>query len=471
MKRRLLTRFIIGYFIFGVAGFLAISTITSQLTHNHAIDKEAESMYRQANYLAAEYGPLFVDKKVLPDSNALYTVRSVARYLDSDVMILSSSGEILYDTNGRIGPIAGFEPSISGSSYVFEGDFFGLYESTMLSVIAPINTRYQLKGYVIIHKDKDVIWESADSIFNYNYISMIILLFLALLFLAIYVVYVHVPVRKLTRLTQKYADGDFTPRASLNRSDELGQLGNSLDYMAGEIEKLNDYQSKFIANISHDFRSPLTSIKGYLEAIQDGTIPPEMQEKYIGIVLAETERLNKLTSNLLSLNKLAQGIILEYSDFDINEMIRKIILTFEQTCAKKKIQFELTFADNTGFVTADYGKIQQVMYNLIDNAIKFSNSQSTINISTIEKGEKLLISIKDHGIGIPKDSIEKIFDRFYKTDLSRGKDKKGTGLGLSIVKEILTAHKTKIDVISTEGTGTEFIFSLPLASDNEKSLH
>ena len=278
---------------------------------------------------------------------------------------------------------------------------------------------------------------------------------------------IYLPIRKLTKLTKGYADGDLSARAHFKRVDELGQLANSLDFMAGEIDKLNDYQNKFIANVSHDFRSPLTSIKGYLEAMLDGTIPPELYEKYLNIVLFETERLNKLTGSLLTLNNMNQGMILEISSFDINEIIRKTILTFEGVCSQKKIQFNLTFSDKNTFVDADYGKIQQVIYNLIDNAIKFSNSSSFINISTYEKGEKIFISVKDFGMGIPKDNIEKIWDRFYKSDLSRGKDKKGTGLGLSIVKEIINAHKTTIDVISTEGTGTEFIFSLPKAQTED----
>lgn len=125
------------------------------------------------------------------------------------------------------------------------------------------------------------------------------------------------------------------------------------------------------------------------------------------------------------------------------------------------VSIELILSGKVLFVTGDVGKIQQVLYNLIDNAIKFSHNNSTITIETTEKNEKVFISVKDTGIGIPKDSIKKVWDRFYKSDYSRGKDKKGTGLGLTIVKEIIQAHNENIDVISTEGIGTEFIFSLP----------
>ena len=146
--------------------------------------------------------------------------------------------------------------------------------------------------------------------------------------------------------------------------------------------------------------------------------------------------------------------------FDLNLVIKRIIETFEGTCKSKEIKFHLTFSDKSIIVNADLEKISQVLYNLVDNAIKFSHHNSTIYIQVNERGEKVFISVKDTGIGIPKESISKIWERFYKTDLSRGKDKKGTGLGLSIVKEIINAHQENIDVISTEGVGTEFTFSL-----------
>ena len=238
--------------------------------------------------------------------------------------------------------------------------------------------------------------------------------------------------------------------------------------MANEIAKSEDNQKKFVANVSHDFRSPLTSIKGYLEAMLDGTIPPQMHEKYLHIVLNETKRLTKLTNGLLQLNNLnTRGMLLERTDFDINQVIRNTAATFEGICTSKMIGIELVLTGEILIVHADYDKIQQVLYNLLDNAIKFSHNDSIIKIETTEKSNKVLVSVKDNGIGIPKDSLKLIWDRFYKTDLSRGKDKKGTGLGLSIVKEIIHSHGEHINVVSTEGVGTEFIFTLSKVDDEE----
>ena len=149
--------------------------------------------------------------------------------------------------------------------------------------------------------------------------------------------------------------------------------------------------------------------------------------------------------------------------FDINETIKTTANTFEGICTERKIRLELILSGRELFVWADMEQIQQVLYNLLDNAIKFSEDNSSIILETTEKNGTVFVSVKDHGCGIPKESLSKIWDRFYKTDSSRGKDRKGTGLGLSIVKEILNAHNQNINVISTEGVGTEFIFTLEKA--------
>jgi signal transduction histidine kinase len=289
------------------------------------------------------------------------------------------------------------------------------------------------------------------------------------LILIIFTFVVYRPLRKITNAADHYARGEFDDVIQVHSNDEIGHLANTLNFMAKELGAHEEDQRKFVSNVSHDFRSPLTSIKGYVEAMIDGTIPVEMQDKYLNIILSETERLNKLTQSLLELNRFGQhGMMLDIADFDINNLIRKTLLTFEGRCKDKGITFDLVLTGQELLVRADMSKIQQVIHNLIDNAVKFSHHDSSITIETRVKNEKVLISVKDTGIGIPADSIKKIWERFYKTDLSRGKDKKGTGLGLSIVKEIIQAHQENINVVSTEGVGTEFIFTLPLS---EKDKH
>ena len=160
-------------------------------------------------------------------------------------------------------------------------------------------------------------------------------------------------------------------------------------------------------------------------------------------------------------------MLLDINRFNINAVIRNTAASFEGTCRQKMIAIELILTGDELYVKADVGKIQQVLYNLLDNAIKFSHEDSIIRIETTEKHNKVFVSVKDSGIGIPKDELKQIWERFYKSDLSRGRDKKGTGLGLSITREIIRSHGENINVISTEGVGSEFIFSLPVAADEE----
>ena len=300
-----------------------------------------------------------------------------------------------------------------------------------------------------------------DALIQPVYITVLVIYILSFSILIGFQFMVYRPLRQITEVAREYASGNLDYEIPVTSGDEIGYLSASLNYMSTQLQDMDDYQKKFIGNVSHDFRSPLTSIKGYLEAMADGTIPPEMQERYFKILLFETERLRDLTEDLLSLNEFdTKSLLLDYTTFDIHEVIKKTVDSFEGTCAQKDISIELILSSKAQNVTADKRKIQQVLYNLVDNAIKFSPNDSEITIETREKNGKIFVSVKDNGIGIPKKSITKIWDRFYKTDLSRGKDKKGTGLGLAIVKEVIQAHNENINVVSTEGVGTEFIFSL-----------
>jgi signal transduction histidine kinase len=361
--------------------------------------------------------------------------------------------------------INGFDPASIGNRSYTIGDYYGMFSGNVLSVSAPITGNYNTYGYVLIHLPISEINQSQNGILSILYITSAVLFGLSLIILLVFTQTVYLPLRKITVGANEYAAGNLDYRIDVKTHDEMGYLSDTLNYMSDELNKMEEYQKNFIANVSHDFRSPLTSIKGYLEAILDGTIPAEMYEKYLSRVISETERLHKLTESMLTLNSLDARGYLSRTNFDINRVIKDTAASFEGTCESKNVSFDLTFSDDIQMVFADLGKIQQVMYNLIDNAIKFSHHDSTIYIQASGRYEKIFVSVKDTGIGIPKDSLKKIWERFYKTDLSRGKDKKGTGLGLSIVKEIIQAHGENIDVVSTEGVGTEFIFSLPRSTN------
>lgn len=472
MKRTLYLKILAGYAAFGVLGFLTIAVFTSRLTLNYITEDTASNLYRESNLLAANYAANYYrGTMTLDDVTAHFN--AVATYLDAETQVINPNGQILIHSGSDSyeGTVENFDITAFGSSYYQTGTFFDTFSEDTLSVFSPITINYKVRGYVLIHKPVQDLVSLKDGFINISYMTLAVIFLCAFVVLGLFTYAVYIPIRKITRAAKDYSEGNFDAQIDIHSNDEIGYLAASLNYMATELSTLEEDQRKFIANVSHDFRSPLTSIKGYVEAIMDGTIPHEMQDKYLNIILFETERLNKLTQSMLELNKYgAKGTMLDISSFDINNTIKLVVQSFEGTCQEKKISFELILTGHTSFVWADMSKIQQVLYNLIDNAIKFSNPDSTITIETTEKNEKVFISVKDTGIGIPKDSLKKIWERFYKTDLSRGKDKRGTGLGLAIVKEIISAHNENINVISTEGVGTEFIFTLPLKQDKNEAI-
>lgn len=473
MKRTLFIKFLLGYLLFGVLAFGVLFLFTQHAVVSQLEKHEARQLYRGSALIASEYATEFTNSTLsLEDFQT--QMETISSYLSSEIWVVDGQGRILFDstdvsvgrnaTDTQYTVIPNFDISDFGNQYYMIGDFYGTFSEDTMTVFSPVTSNYRVLHYVLLHKPISEVTASATSLVNIASLTVGLVFLCAFIILLLFTYSVYWPLHKITKVAQSYAKGNFSKKIELHTNDEIGYIANTMNYMANELNTLEDDQRKFISNVSHDFRSPLTSIKGYVEAIQDGTIPPEIQGKYLNIILFETERLNKLTQSLIDLNKFGHhGIMLDIADFDINRMIKTTILTFEGTCEKKGLSFDLVLTGQELFVTGDMSKIQQVFYNLIDNATKFSHNNSAIKIETSIKNEKVLISIKDSGIGIPADSIKKIWDRFYKTDLSRGKDKKGTGLGLSIVKEIIQAHNEHINVISTEGVGTEFIFTLPLS--------
>lgn len=464
MKHTLYRKFLFAYLLFGFLSFLTIALFTSNLTLNHLTRQKADDLYKEATLVSSQYASSYYNNTM--DLQTVHShLQALDTYMSAQIWIINPQGTIIANSreplNSEQVTIEGFNPASNSHSFYSTGNFYGMFSENTLSVIYPITSGITVKGYIALHTSMTQITQSRDKILNISYISLCVIFLLSTIILIVFTYMVFMPLRKITAATNEYANGNFKHQISINKDDEIGRLAHSLNFMASELDASEEYQKKFIANISHDFRSPLTSIKGYLEAILDGTIPAEMQEKYLNIVLSETARLNKLTQSMLSLNKLnSKELMLEKTNFDINKVIKDTAASFGGSCMEKNLSIELILTGKSLYVFADMSKIQQVLYNLIDNAIKFSNNNSTICIETTEKNEKVLISVKDTGIGIPKDSINQIWDRFYKIDTSRGKDKKGTGLGLSIVKEIVQVHNENINVVSTEEVGTEFIFTL-----------
>lgn len=473
MKRKLHLKLLACYLIFAVLAIGLLSTLTQNITDEFLRQNEAQQMYRESTLMASDLKDVFSENSTkLEDMKQ--SLEASAKYMSAEIWIIDVHGNLYFDSNspsiqtyaeqGTPKVLEDFNIQDFGNSYYQTGNFYNSFYEDTLTVFCTITSDYKVQGYVLIHKPMTAVLAQSTGIVDIAFLSVTIVLICAAILLVVFNFIVYKPIQKITNVAEGYARGDFSKRIAVDTNDEIGYLAGTLNYMATELDTFEEEQRKFISNVSHDFRSPLTSIKGYIEAMIDGTIPVEMQEKYLNIILFETERLNKLTQNILDLNQFGnRGMSLEITEFDINQMIRTTTMTFEGVCNKKGLSFDLLLTGSELFVKGDMGKIQQVLYNLIDNATKFANNKTAITIETNIRNEKVLISVKDKGIGIPSDSVKKVWERFYKTDQSRGRDKKGSGLGLAIVKEIVQAHNENINVISTEGVGTEFIFTLPLS--------
>lgn len=468
MKYSLVLKLIAIELITSIILFAFINTVGINYIRQMLLRDEADRLYDAARKISTEYIISYTEASEgsLASTTPKKYFSSLSDVAGISIWVISRGGDLLINTEDFFSPEINLNtvyPDFLSEPIQYGVELPGLMKEPMLSVIFPVadRTNFTVRGYLALHSP---ISKTHAKALRYtdvlNICLFVFIILLSIILVLIYFIFIY-PLNKIIKAAKEYGKGHFDYTLDFKTYDSYEDLANTLVFLKDRLKNLKDYQKKFIANISHDFRSPLTSMRGYTQAMLDGTIPPEMHEKYLEIILFETERLTKLTSGLLELNNFENhGVILDIVSFDINSIIKHTAASFEGVCKRKKITLELEFSSPELYIDADLGKIQQVLYNLIDNAIKFSHNDSSIQIIVEERGEKAFVSVKDHGIGIPQDSVMKIWDRFYKTDLSRGKDKKGTGLGLSITKEIINTHGEQITVTSTEGEGTTFCFSL-----------
>ena len=471
MKSKMMMKAVGVFAAFALSSFLMVYLFGAARIRNYQTQAEAEALYNEAAALASSYAEKFYTSDVTLEE--LYTQLSVlAQYLESDIRVITKTGRILIDTASDYTTdyevIEDFDPTAAGGSTYTVGTFYDCFDEDMINVIAPVTVEYSVRGYVTIHEPLTVAIADVNETINIFYLIYLLILLCALAVLfVVYALFVR-PVRSLRKVSQEYANHDFSsPVPVSGNGDELHEIGSALQSMGTELNTLEEDQRKFISNVSHDFRSPLTTIRGYANAMLDGTIPPEEQGKYLEIIIFETERLTKLTQNILDLNKYSgNATLLHRSRFDINEVIKTTAASFEVIGRQKGMRMDLILTGRTMYVWADKDRIQQVLYNLIDNAMKFGYNDSVVTVETTQRSGKVYVSVRDNGVGIAKENLSKIWERFYKTDASRGKDKRGTGLGLSIVKEIIQSHGETINVISTENAGTDFTFTLTGAEED-----
>jgi len=365
---------------------------------------------------------------------------------------------------------------------VLTGDFFGFFKddafkgkgSSWLTVqmpfqVIPSDGKQETIAAVYLLTPVPEVQRLRTEVFRLFIFSGGVAIFLSIILVYIFSLRFTRPLKQINNAAKIIAGGEFRNRLVVNTEDEIGQLADSFNQMVEDLQKLEEMRRGFIANVSHELRTPMTSIRGFIEGILDGTIPQDRQEYYLIIVRDETNRLNRLVNDLLDLAKMESGeITLNIKPFDINELVRICVIKLETLITSKSLEIEANFENDNLLVIADRDSIERVIINLLHNAVKFSNENGRIILETVKNKDKVQILIKDNGVGIDESEQKRIWDRFYKSDKSRGKDKNGTGLGLAIVKNILNEHKQDIWVESEIGLGTTFTFTLDYFKNNSE---
>lgn len=342
----------------------------------------------------------------------------------------------------------------------------GMYDSNRYVVAQPIKVESDdILGFVFVTNVIDNMLGAWSTFLSITAVVTLAVFIGALVISLVYSKRMARPLDEMAAASRKFARGDFSVRVKQedDTSDEMGSLIDSFNKMADSLEKAEARRSEFIANISHELRTPMTTISGFADGILDGTIPKDQEEKYLRSIRDETRRLSRLVRDMLDVSQMKARASdpSKRTVFDLTELVLQTLLSFESRATKKNLDVDPQLPDNHIMVRADKDAITQVIYNLLDNAVKFAHEGTCITLRLYKDNGKAYVSVKDVGETIPPDDLPFIFDRFHKSDRSRSLDTTGVGLGLYLVKTIINSHDEDIAVRSEDGV-TEFVFTLPL---------
>lgn len=406
-------------------------------------------------------------------------VRAFSDNIHADILVTDVEGaQLLHYYNTDSPPE---ESQITGKimtqalngSYTEMGTLDGKYNRRCYIVGVPIQVKDDNGGTVSI----GAVFAVSDlvqlTVFREEAIKMFLLAGIAAFMISFGIVWIFSyklaqPLRRMAAAARSFGAGDFSVRVEVCSNDEIGQLAQAFNNMAETLSSSESMNRNFIANVSHELKTPMTTIAGFIDGILDGTIPREKERYYLNIVSQEVKRLSRLVKTMLDLSKIDSGELkLHPARFDLSNTIFLALLSFEKNIEEKNIEIRGLENCEPEFVDGDPDMIHQVLYNLLENAVKFTNRDGYIEITTKDQGERHMVTIRNSGPGIPADEVGMIFDRFYKTDKSRSQDKNGMGLGLYIVKTIIKLHGGEICVSSVENEYTQFQFWLPNLSEKD----
>lgn len=468
-----------------LASFFILGTALMVFVGNFMTDEILTTTQNNAKKLADTTSRLLSSQFIYenPDGTVMVLCKNIELIADStksDVYICNANGEVIVCAD----VISGFNPENEKNCPYHEGynipqsyvnkikdesilEFSTLgnvYDEKCSIAMEPIYIQGQYLGFCVVATPyAGTISDALEHIFVMFLLSAAIAL--AIITIAVYFMTGKIakPIRNLETATTRYAEGDFSYRVpELHSNDELSSLITKFNAMASSLSALEDSRRSFVANVSHEFKTPMTTIGGFINGILDGTIPEEKQPYYLNIVSSEIDRLSRMVNMMLNISKIETGnVTMTFDTFDITQKLVSTFLGFEQLISEKNIEIE-GFDDLSPLpVHGDSAMLEQAIYNLTDNAVKFTDNGGKISVHVSHDKKNVYFAITNTGKGIPEKDIDKVFDRFYKVDRSRSTDVKSTGLGLYLVKSIINLHHGTISVESVPDEYTRFTVKLP----------
>ncbi len=456
-----------------LASFVLLGSTLGYVLRTQWEDDKYELLQKNVNKVSEGVAVVAASEDgFLEQSDEVFSmVNTISGIIDAEIYIYDFSGEyVLCSHQNELCNHKNFTLDASllekvlAGNYSETGDMGGLYNQKCFTVSTPIFINGVAIGAVFstvpMQASHRYVMQSLQAVLVY----MVVVLCLA--FAVIYIASARItrPLRLMAQAARKMEKGDFVQRIPVHQRDEVGLLAEAFNRMSKSLGSLELMRRSFISSVSHELKTPMTTISGFIDGILDGTIPPEDQDKYLQIVSDETKRLSRLVNSMLQLSRLENNEVkLSRSTFNVSDLIVRVMLSFEHKIDEKQLDIRGLDALEPVYLSADNDLIYQVIYNLVENAIKFTPEKGYISVLAAKNkhDDTVSFTIKNSGEGLSKVEMSRIFERFYKTDRSRSTDKTGVGFGLYIVKTIVTLHGGKIVVGSVLGEYTSFEVTLP----------
>lgn len=452
-----------------IVSVLVLALMQSVLISQFVYRERINSLKQNAKTIAT-----FIENGTAPDhlKNFLY---GFSHSTKTNILIIDSNGDVLLAStpddnyNRNTLRIEGkyLEDVLKNNEKIVKGTLDGTFRSEMFTLQVPIVTKHkdQVIGAIFISTPVPEMNRAQMQLYRILGLSLCLVILISFSLSFALSRRISRPIKRIGQTAKQFAHGDFSNRVELDKGAEniveINELTQTFNDMAYSLEKSDDIRNNFLSDVAHELRTPMTTISGFVDGILDGTIPPERQNDYLTIVRDEVGRLSGLVNSFLNLTRFeTSNQALEPSNFDICETLRRTLVGFENKIEEKAIEVELDISEPICYVRADMNAIRQVLTNLIENAIKFTESGGLLRLSVKPERSEVRLSVYNTGCGISEADKKLIFERFYKADKSRSLNREGTGIGLYIVKDILNRHGKTILVDSREGEFAEFSFTL-----------